>query len=295
MKILILGANGQVGRCLSDQLKKTSYDVFYASRQQIDIADFEDTKAKILDISPDIVVNASAYTAVDKAEQNKEKANKINHLAVANIGEICNYLGNWLIHISTDYVFDGNSEVPYKEDDYSNPQSTYGETKLKGEFAIKNSGCKSIVLRTSWLFSEYGNNFLKTMLQLAAENDNLNIVGDQKGCPTYAQDLALAIVTIISKLNTLEGIEGTYHFSGNSACSWYEFAKEIFTQQKKYSYTSTPYLNAVSSKKYLKSAKRPKFSVLDNNKIKEKFDISPSDWKMGVSSALKKIIAVARN
>ena len=160
MKILVLGCKGQLGQCLGDQLSHTEHEVVYTSREQIDISDFFATKNKIFEIAPDVVINATAYTAVDKAEEGQETAKLINHLAVANIANISNLLGNWLIHFSTDYVFDGNSYVPYKEDDLTNPQGVYGITKLKGELAIQSSGCKHIIIRTSWVFSEYGNNFL---------------------------------------------------------------------------------------------------------------------------------------
>ena len=169
MKILLLGSKGQLGRCLNDQLKNSDHEVIYTSRKQIDIVDFEETKSKILEISPDIIINATAYTAVDKAEEDQETANLVNHLAVKNIAEICSQQSYWLIHVSTDYVFDGKANIPYKEDDKTNPKSVYRETKLKGELAIKASNCKYIIIRTSWVYSEYGNNFLKTMLNLGSE------------------------------------------------------------------------------------------------------------------------------
>jgi len=289
MKILVLGCKGQLGRCLNDQLKNTDHEVIYTSRQQIDIADFEVTKSKSLEFSPDIIINATAYTAVDKAEEDQKTANLINHLAVKNIADICNQLECWLIHVSTDYVFDGNSNVPYKEDDETNPQGEYGETKLKGELAIQASGCKHIILRTAWVFSEYGNNFLKTMLRFGAERDELSIVGDQMGCPTYAQDIARSIVAIAPKLNSQKDY-GIYHYCGDQPCSWFDFAKEIFDQLKMYDQISTPTIKAVTTEEYPTLAERPKFSVLDNKKIQEKFDIFPSDWKVGVESALKRLV-----
>ena len=153
MKILVLGSKGQLGQCLNDQLAITEHDVVYTSRGQIDIAEFEVTKTQILKISPDIVINATAYTAVDKAEEEHQVADRINHLAVANIASICDQLDCWLIHVSTDYVFDGNSELPYTENDQTNPKGVYGDTKLKGEIAIQSSGCRHIIIRTAWVFS----------------------------------------------------------------------------------------------------------------------------------------------
>ncbi len=289
MKILVLGCKGQLGRCLNDQLVNTDHEVIYTSREQIDIANFEVTKSKILEFSPDLIINATAYTAVDKAEEEKKIANLINHLAVKNIADICNQLKCWLIHVSTDYVFDGNSKVPYKEDDQTNPQGAYGETKLKGELAIQASGCKYIIIRTAWVFSEYGNNFLKTMLRLGAERDELSIVGDQIGCPTYAQDIAGSIVAIVPQLNSRE-YHGIYHYCGDQPCSWFEFAKEIFDYINKYDHISIPIIKAVTTEEYPTLAERPKFSVLDNKKIQENFDIFSSDWKVGVESSLKKVV-----
>jgi dTDP-4-dehydrorhamnose reductase len=289
MKILVLGCKGQLGRCLNDQLVNTDHEVIYTSREQIDIADFEATKSKILEFSPDLIINATAYTAVDKAEEEKKIANLINHLAVRNIANICNQLGCWLIHVSTDYVFDGNSKAPYKEDDQTNPQGSYGETKFKGELAIQASGCKYIIIRTAWVFGEYGNNFLKTMLRLGAERDELSIVGDQIGCPTYAQDIARSIVEIVPQLNSRES-NGIYHYCGDQPCSWFDFAKEIFDQLKMYDQISTPTIKAVTTEEYPTLAKRPKFSVLDNKKIQENFDIFSSDWKVGVESSLKRLV-----
>ena len=288
MKILVLGSKGQLGRCLNDQLKNIEHEVIYTSREQIDVADFEGTKNKFFEISPNVVINATAFTAVDKAEQDQEQANLINHLAVANIASLCCQLDCWLIHVSTDYVFDGNSKVPYREEDQPNPQSVYGETKLNGELAIQSSGCKKIIIRTAWVFSEYGNNFLKTMLSIGTKRNELFIVDDQIGSPTYAQDIAIAIFFIISQLNSSEAIDGVYHFCGDFACSWSEFAKEIFNQMNKHDQVPIPIIKGIPSIEYPTLAKRPKFSVLDNRKLKEKFDILPSDWKVGVKSALEK-------
>ena len=231
MKILVLGSKGQLGKCLNDQLSNKDHEVIYSPREQLDIADFKVTNKKILKFSPEVVINATAYTAVDKAEENQETADLINHLAVKNIADICNKLECWLIHLSTDYVFDGCTKIPYKEDDETNPQSVYGVTKLRGDLAIQSSGCRYIIIRTSWVFSEYGNNFLKTMLRLGAERNELSVVGDQIGCPTYAQDIARSIVEIVPKLHSQKG-NGIYHYCGDQPCSWYEFANAIFYHAK---------------------------------------------------------------
>jgi dTDP-4-dehydrorhamnose reductase len=288
MKILVLGCKGQLGRCLNDQLVNTEHEVIYTSREQIDIADFEVTKSKILKFSPDLIINATAYTAVDKAEEDQKTANLINHLAVKNVADICNKLGCWLIHVSTDYVFDGNSKVPYREDDQTNPQGVYGETKLKGELAIQASGCKHIILRTAWVFSEYGNNFLKTMLRLGAERDELSIVGDQMGCPTYAQDIARSIVDIVPKLNSRES-NGIYHYCGDQPCSWYDFANAIFDQAMTNNLKIPSIVNSIETSAYPTPAKRPAFSVLDCSKIENDFGVYASNWHDGIGQVISKL------
>ena len=288
MKILVLGCKGQLGRCLNDQLVNTEHEVIYTSREQIDIADSEQTKNQILKISPDLIINATAYTAVDKAEEDQKTANLINHLAVKNIADICNQLECWLIHVSTDYVFDGNSNVPYKEDDKTNPQGVYGETKLKGELAIQASGCKHIILRTAWVFSEYGNNFLKTMLRLGAERDELSIVGDQIGCPTYAQDIARSIVEIAPQLNSRE-YNGIYHYCGDQPCSWYDFANAIFDQAMTNNLKIPSIVNSIETSAYPTPAKRPAFSVLDCSKIENDFGVYDSNWHDGIGQVISKL------
>jgi dTDP-4-dehydrorhamnose reductase len=288
MKILVLGCKGQLGRCLNDQLVNTDHEVIYTSREQIDIADFEVTKIKILEFFPDLIINATAYTAVDKAEEDQKTANLINHLAVKNIADICNQLECWLIHVSTDYVFDGNSKVPYKEDDETNPQGAYGETKLKGELAVQASGCKHIIIRTAWVFSEYGNNFLKTMLRLGAGRDKLSIVSDQIGCPTYAQDIAKAIKIILPQLNK-NSVQGVYHFCGDQSSTWYEFATLIFEVASEKGHKIPKFLNAIKTSEFPTSAQRPKYSVLDCGKIATIFGVTSSNWKKSISYILGKM------
>ena len=289
MKILVLGSKGQLGQCLNDQLAITEHDVVYTSRGQIDIAEFEVTKAQILEISPDIVINATAYTAVDKAEEEHQAADRINHLAVANIASICNQLDCWLIHVSTDYVFDGNSEVPYKEDNPTNPQGVYGDSKLKGEVAIEASGCKYLIIRTAWVYSEYGNNFLKTMLRLGADRDELSIVGDQIGCPTYAQDIAKSIVSILSCLDLKDSSSGIYHYCGDEPCSWYEFARAIFLEVEVQGLKTPNYVKSITTADYPTPAIRPAYSVLDCSKIESCFDVTSSSWREGIKTVIDRL------
>jgi dTDP-4-dehydrorhamnose reductase len=267
MKILLLGSKGQLGRCLSDQLSDTDYDVIYTSRSEIDMADLAQTKIKITDLRPNIVINASAYTEVDKAEDDKQAADKINHLAVANIASICSDIGCWLIHISTDYVFDGAASYPYDENAKTNPQGVYGDSKLKGELAIQSSGCKYLIVRTAWVYSEYGNNFLKTMLRLGDDRDELSIVGDQIGCPTYAQDIAKAIVSILSCLDSKSASSGIYHYCGDEPCS----------------------IKSIATVEYPTPAVRPAYSVLDCTKIEGMFDVTRSNWRDGIKVVIDKL------
>ena len=289
MKILVLGSKGQLGQCLNDQFAITEHEVVYTSRGQIDIAEFEVTKAQMLKISPDIVINATAYTAVDKAEEERQAADRINHLAVANISNICNQLDCWLIHVSTDYVFDGNSEVPYKEDNPTNPQGVYGDSKLKGEVAIEASGCKYLIIRTAWVYSEYGNNFLKTMLRLSADRDELSIVGDQIGCPTYAQDIAKSIVSILSCLNLKGSSSGIYHYCGDEPCSWYEFARTIFLEAEVQGLKTPSYVKSITTADYPTPAIRPAYSVLDCTKIESVFDVTRSNWRVGIKIVIDRL------
>jgi len=286
MKILVLGRKGQLGCCLADQLSDTAHDVIYTSRAEIEIGDLAATKEKISIINPSVVINATAYTAVDKAEDNQQVADLINHLAVANLANICNQLGCWLVHVSTDYVFDGLSSRPYQEDDRTNPQGVYGDTKLKGEKAIQASGCKHLILRTAWVFSAYGNNFLKTMLLLGADRDELRIVGDQIGCPTYAQDIAGSIVTMLPSLESGTLTSGVLHYCGDSPVSWFEFAQEIFSEARKLGLKTPSLLHSIETSAYPTPAARPAYSVLDCSKITANFGIHSSDWRQGIRLVL---------
>ena len=237
------------------------------------------------------MINATAYTAVDKAEEDQETADLVNHLAVANIASICNELDCWLIHFSTDYVFDGDSSEPYKENDKTNPQGIYGETKLRGEMVIQTSGCKHIIIRTAWVFSEYGNNFLTTMLRLGSERNELSIVGDQIGCPTYAQDIAVVTVIILQKLNLHEDLMGVYHYCGKNEYSWFDFATKIFDCVNNFGLNSPQKLWSIETCDYPTAARRPSYSVLSCESICNKFGIKQSEFDVGLKSAVAKILA----
>jgi dTDP-4-dehydrorhamnose reductase len=289
MKILVLGCNGQLGQCLKDQLRNTGHTVVYASRDQIDVTDFQATANKIVHMKPDFLINASAYTAVDKAEEEQEAANIINCLAISNVANICSELGCWLIHVSTDYVFDGESSSPYRENDLTAPQSVYGQTKLGGERAIQSSGCNYLIIRTAWVFSEYGSNFLKTMLRLGNERDELSIVGDQIGCPTYAQDIAKSIVSILSCLDLKGSSSGIYHYCGDEPCSWYEFARAIFLEAEVHGLKTPSYVKSITTADYPTPAIRPAYSVLDCSKIESCFDVTRSNWRDGIKVVMDRL------
>ena len=286
MKILILGSQGQLGRCLYDQFSQTDYELIYHSRADTDIADFTETSEKLIALNPDIVVNATAYTAVDLAETHESLAYQVNHFAVDNLASQCEKIGSFLIHVSTDYVFDGTASRPYKEEDKTNPKSVYGASKLAGEIAIQRTDCRFLIIRTSWVFSEYGNNFFKTMLRLGAERETLSIVGDQIGCPTYAQDIASLIVDLIPRIDKGSVESGIYHFCGDTACSWYQFAKEIFAQADQLGYRTPKQVQSIATKDYPTPAKRPGYSVFDCTKIENTFNISRSNWRFGIDRVL---------
>tara|TARA_B100000780_G_C21126579_1_gene457338 strand:- start:2759 stop:3634 length:876 start_codon:yes stop_codon:yes gene_type:complete len=286
MRILVLGSNGQLGRCLFDQFRNVEDQVIYMSRLEIDIGNLEDSKRKIVNINPNIIINAAAYTEVDQAENNKIKANLINNLAVTNIAEICLELNCWFIHISTDYVFDGLATEPYQENDPTNPQGIYGVTKLNGEDGIISSGCKYLIIRTSWVFSEYGKNFMKTMLKLGSKLAKINIVGDQFGCPTYSQDIAKAIVLLTKHIDTADLESSIYHYAGDSKCSWYEFSNSIFSEAKKLGYVVPNIILPITTEEYPTLAMRPQYSVLNSKKFEKKFSIKPSNWHEGIRDVL---------
>ncbi|MDC1329596.1 dTDP-4-dehydrorhamnose reductase [Pseudomonadales bacterium] len=289
MKILILGSKGQLGCCLYDQLNNSGHQLFFSSRSDIDIGYFEITRRKIFDINPTLIINASAYTDVDKAETEERTADLINHLAVANIASICRDLNCWLIHISTDYVFDGTSSLPYKETDQTNPQGVYGQSKLMGEESVQASGCKYLIFRTAWVFSEYGNNFLKTMLRLGETHNELRIVDDQIGCPTTAHDLARVMISILPHIET-EGLSsGIYNICSDSSCSWYGFAIKIFRLAEEMGYPAPKRVYPISSSEYTFKTPRPAYSVLDCAKIYKNFNIEPISWEKGILSVMNKL------
>ena len=272
--ILVTGAGGQLGSELK-RLERNypNYNIFFTDKSELDITDHNNVKKFLKKNNINFIINCAAYTQVEKAEFEAELANKINHLAVANIAHLAKQKNIKLVHISTDYVFDGNTKNPYLENDETKPLSVYGKTKLDGELAIKKINPKnSIVLRTSWLYSKSGKNFYSTMIRLSRANDHINVVSDQTGSPTNAKDLATIILKILPKIDN-SSVE-IYHYSNEGACSWYDFAKKIFESNR-----IDVILKAVKSTDYSDRVKRPIYSVLNTSLIKNKFDIKIPNWE----------------
>jgi len=286
MRILIFGSTGQVGLCLRDKLLDLKYEVIFLSRADVDITDKHETQLKIESFSPDIVINTAAYTSVDKSEAEIELAEAVNVTAVDTIAKICNRVDAVLIHVSTDYVFDGEADQPYSENSPTNPMGVYGRTKLSGEKAIAASGCKFIIIRTSWLFSKYGNNFLKTMLRLGSSNGIVKVVYNEVGCPTYVPDLARAIISTFETIKRSDFESGIYHFSGQLICSWYEFAGKIFSEANIYDLKTPEFVIPIKSEEYPTLANRPAYSVLDNTKFVTKFGNICSNLDLAISSTV---------
>ena len=285
--ILVTGSNGQVGselRMLNDEFLVLNCKCFFTSSSDLDITDFKKVKEFIESNNINTIINTAAYTAVDKAESDELNADKINHLAVKNLAEIAKEKNISLIHISTDYVFDGTNYKPYNEEDTTNPNGVYGATKLAGEIAMISINPKnSIIIRTSWVYSSFGANFVKTMLHLGKERDSLGVIFDQVGTPTYARDLAVTLLRMLSDecLVLNENVE-IYNFSNEGVCSWFDFAKEIMRMAK-----LNCQINPIETKEYPTPAKRPHYSLLNKAKIKKEFNITIPYYKDSLDECLK--------
>lgn len=283
MKILILGASGQLGSCLKNVAAERSItDISFPSEQEGNILDEVLLNKLLAAEKPSFVVNCAAYTAVDKAEDEHDICRKVNRDGAAYIAKACAAHGATMIHVSTDFVFKGNITGLLKETDPTEPENIYGLTKLEGEDAIAEILQQHFTIRTSWLYSEYGNNFVKTMLRLGKERTELGVIVDQVGSPTYAIDLAGAILDIINSGSISYGI---YHYSNEGVTSWYDFAKAVFeiskTQNK---------LNPIRTSEYVTKAVRPSYSVMDKTKIKNTFSIHIPYWRDSLSICLQRIL-----
>jgi len=292
MRILVTSKNGQLGRSIQKIVNtgtkidnnQSTNDFIFVGREELDLSSESNISHYFGKNKFDIIINCAAYTQVDTAEQEAELANQINHLAVKKLASIASNQQARLIHISTDYVFDGESDKPYIETDTPNPINVYGRTKLAGEKALQTvMPINAIVIRTSWLYSEYGNNFVSTMLKLGKEQDELSVVNDQMGSPTYAADLADAILEIIKhkKFRDLGQTMQIYHYSSKGEISWYEFAKEIFKIEG-----IECKVNSIPSQQHPTTAKKPKNSLMSQDKIVEVFNIKVSKWKSSLNTCM---------
>lgn len=277
MVVLVTGSGGQLGQSLQFIAKNHSeIDFVFCDSTKLDITNKIAVEAIFNQTKPNFCINAAAYTAVDKAESEYETAELINAIGAINLAEVCKEFEVVLLHISTDFVFDGNKKTPYKEVDNTNPSGVYGQTKLDGELAIQAIWHKHYIVRTSWVYSQFGNNFLKTMLRLASERTTLSVVNDQIGTPTNAIDLAETLVEIIITTNQQPANDnfGIYNFSNEGQCSWYEFAKKIFEFNN-----IQIDLKPIPTTDFPTPAKRPKYSVLDKSKIIDTFGLQIKSWE----------------
>ena len=284
MNILITGANGQLGRSLRRLGGVSPHNYLFTDVAELDITDAAAVLRTVEERRIDVIVNCAAYTDVERAEDDEPTAELLNHKAAGNLAAAAKATGATLFHVSTDYVFDGTAHTPYTEDGTPSPLGAYGRTKLAGERAVMASGCRYLIFRTAWLYSEYGNNFLKTMLRLTSERDTLQVVFDQIGTPTYAGDLALALFSIIES-ERYAGNEGVYHFTDEGVCSWYDFATEIAAAAGHDSCHIIP----CHTSEFPTKAARPAYSVLDKTKIKTTFQMDIPHWRESMIYCLKQI------
>ncbi|SHE37106.1 dTDP-4-dehydrorhamnose reductase [Chryseobacterium vrystaatense] len=283
-KIVVLGSNGQLGNCIRKIAPdfENKYEFIFTDSKTLDITDEDQINSFFYDNKPDYCINASAYTAVDLAEKESDKAFAVNADGVGYIAQACVDHKSILIHVSTDYVFDGDTNLPYSEDDFTSPIGVYGESKMKGEELALEINPKTIILRTSWLYSEFNKNFVKTMLNLFTQKDELGIVSDQFGQPTNANDLAEAIMDIIETPNKIFGV---FHFSNYPETTWFEFAKKIAEFSN-----STVQLNPLTTEQYPTPAKRPVRSTMSLDKIEEVYKIEPKHWENSLEESVKILI-----
>lgn len=284
MNVLITGANGQLGLEIAELATNfPDYSFFFADKSVLNIVYFEEAEHYVSKNKIDVVVNCAAYTNVDKAEDEFEKADEVNHKAVRNLGKIAVKHHLKLIHISTDYVFDGNSEIPYSETDATNPQNAYGISKLNGEIALLEINPKnSLIIRTSWLYSEFGSNFVKLMLGFSKVKQQISVVSDQTGSPTYAKDLALAILKIIPKISS-DDLQ-IYHYANKGTCSWFDFATAIMKIAQR-----NCEILPIPSSAFKTKTKRPKYSLLNTDKIQHTFNLEIPNWENALRECVLKL------
>jgi dTDP-4-dehydrorhamnose reductase len=291
-RIFIAGEHGQVAQALGRAYKLRSDNVAMLGRSSISVTNASDLLSAVMAFNPGFVINAAGYTAVDKAEDDKEAAFAVNRDGAGFVAAAAKAAGVPIIHLSTDYVFDGGKQAPYRETDPTNPLNVYGESKLAGEIAVASSTSNYVILRTSWVCSPIGHNFVKTMLRLARDRDEITVVDDQWGCPTFAADLAAVIISIGDKLVSADDSSrlcGIYHAAGAGETTWYRFAREIMAQSAAKAGPACR-VRAIASSEYPTRAKRPAYSCLDCSKIKRVFDISPPRWQISLQACLDLLI-----
>ena len=282
-RILVTGANGQLGKSIAELAKEYQhFDYLFTTRNELDITNEQAVDTFFKQNTIDFVVNCAAYTAVDQAEDEQENAQLVNEIATKFLAKACNEKDIPFIHISTDYVFDGTASEPRIETDQTNPIGVYGQTKLEGEKLALKLNPKTIVIRTAWVYSRFGNNFVKTMLRKKKKKESISVVSDQIGSPTNAIDLAKVILDILSKENLTYGI---FHYSNEGECSWFEFAQKI----KEYSHSSIQ-INPVPTSAYPIKAKRPAYSLLDKTKIKTTFNLEVPHWEVSLKNEMKQLV-----
>lgn len=288
MRILLTGSKGQLGRCFKERLPE-NWELIAADSKTLNITDAATVANMVKSFQPDAIVNTAGYTAVDKAEKESETAFTINGEAVGNLAAAARNAQAKFLHISTDYVFSGDAKVPYAETSSPNPQNNYGRSKLAGELLALAANPNSVVLRTSWIFSEYGNNFVRTMLDAAKEREELYLVDDQISIPTYAGDLAQAMVDILKRKDFPAGI---FHYCGDHSVNRYEFAEAIFAVAKAENPDfRIPHLHAISGAGFPAPADRPGYSVLDCNKISRELGIQAGDWEKALQNVVPALLA----
>lgn len=284
LNILITGANGQLGNEMRKLSAQSGDNYIFTDIAELDITDKDAVDRFVVLNNVDVIVNCAAYTNVEKAEDDEATADKINHRAAEILAQTAKKCDATLIHVSTDYVFDGRRNTPYTEDDTTTPLGAYGRTKLAGETAVAEAGCKYIIIRTAWLYSEFGNNFVKTMLRLTSERESVNVVSDQIGSPTYAGDLGSAIFDIIEH-RKFEGNEGTYHFTDEGVCSWYDLAHETASIAG----NKGCIINPCRTWEYPTKVSRPNYSVLDKSKFKATFGVAIPYWRESLAKCIMNI------
>ena len=291
MKMLITGAHGQLGREIIDVTQSKGCPVQAPPEDDLDICDLDKIDNVITELKPELVINTAAYTQVDKAETEEELAFKVNKTGCTNLARMCTKHKIPLVHISTDYVFDGQKGTPYVETDPISPLGVYGRSKAEGESEIRSFLKEHIILRTSWLYGTHGHNFVKTMLNLATSKKEIRVVADQYGSPTNAADIARTILSIAEQLQSgNKNNWGTYHYCGQGIISWHIFAEKIIELARQHGKVRTPRIEPVTTDEYPTPAKRPVYSALDCSRIYKKFNISPRPWQKSLETTIRKLL-----